>query len=134
MEQFTVRWRSVRKHREYAIAADADVGGCIGGALLASSGMQVWQAGTIWKCPGCEDRTLRTEEFLEGVLRAAAHLEQRAAPGGGTEGAGTDVSARAREWLQRVAATLFGCERDRVYLSDESGRCSFAGARFVSRI
>jgi hypothetical protein len=65
MHAFFVRWRSARQHREFEAFAAPEIGAAIAAALAASGGQEVWQAGTLWKCPGCNDRTLRTEEFKE---------------------------------------------------------------------
>src|SRR5262249_53314310 len=114
--------------------ADSSLGACLLGALEASGGLEVWQTGTLWKCPGCGDRTVRVEEFLEGLRRAEAYL-QRAEEWRKLAGEAV-VPARnaALTWMQEVAAKMFGCERDRVYIKDVDGPCSFAGETYISRI
>ena len=134
MRAFFVRWRSVRQHREFEAFAAPEIGAAITAALAASEGYAVWQAGTLWKCPGCEDRTLRTEEFLEGIRRAELWL-QRAEEWRLLTGEPQDAGRRAAlEWIQDVAATMFACERDRVYLKEEDGVCTFENASYYSRV
>lgn len=134
MQAFFVRWRSVRQHREFEAFAAPEIGAAVLAALAASGGEEMWQAGTLWKCPGCGDRTLRTEEFLEGMRRAELWLQQaeewRALAGE------PPVSAQqaALEWIRDVTAVMFGCERDRVYIKDEGGDCTFENTSYYSRI
>jgi hypothetical protein len=143
MKAFFVRWRSARKFREYELFADEAIGACLVKALETSGGMAVWQAGTLWKCPGCGDRTLRTEEFLEGLRQAEAYLRDAEAhhqnsplPNLG-EGPGVRVKvmhSAALAWLENVAAQMLGCERDRVYIKDEGTPCRYATETYISRI
>jgi len=134
MHAFSMKWRSARQHREFEAFAAPEIGAAIAAALLASGGQDVWQAGTLWKCPGCNDRTLRTEEFLEGMRRAELWL-QRAEEWRILAGDSPDAAQQAAlEWIQEVTATMFGCERDRVYLKDEDGVCTFGTASYYSRI
>lgn len=124
-----MRWRSARQHREFELFADDTIGGSIFAAVEDSGGMDIWQAGTLWKCPGCGDRTLRTEEFVEGLRRAEELLRSGlASPLRSPERRG------ALEWIENVSAQMFGCERDRVYIKDEGGDCTFAAQTFLSRI
>ncbi len=134
MSFFTVRWRSARHHREYELYAPSEVGRCLLDALRESGGEAVWKAGTLWSCPGCGDRTLKIEEFVEGNRRAEASLRLtlenerqsglRSDPG----------QQKALRWLEEAALKSFGCERDRVYFKDEEGVCRYAGETFISRI
>lgn len=134
MQAFFVRWRSARRHREFEAFAAPEIGAAIAVALAASGGQEVWQAGTLWKCPGCNDRTLRTEEFLEGMRRVELWLQQ-AEEESILAGGPSDSGRRAAlEWIRDVTATMFGCERDRVYLKDEGGACTFTNASYYSRI
>ena len=135
MYAFCVKWRSVRQHREFEAFAAPEIGAAIAAALTASGGQEVWQAGTLWKCPGCQDRTLKTEEFLEGMRRAELWL-QRAEEWASPDRRSRLISGQhaALEWIQEVTATMFGCERDRVYLKDEDGACTFGNASYYSRI
>jgi len=134
MHAFSMKWRSARQHREFEAFAAPEIGAAIAAALTASGGQDVWQAGTLWKCPGCNDRTLRTEEFLEGMRRAELWL-QRAEEWRILAGDPPDAGQQAAlEWIQEVTATMFGCERDRVYFKDEDGVCTFGTASYYSRI
>jgi hypothetical protein len=133
MNAFTIRWRSPRQHREIELAAPEDVAVPLMAALQASDGLAVWQSGTLWKCPGCGDRTVKTEEFLEGMHRAEGCL-QRWASEGTAENSPERNPAPALAWLSEMAARLLGCERDRVYINDESGGCSYQGSSYTSRI
>ena len=134
MQAFCVRWRSARRHREFEAFAAPEIGVAIVAALTASGGQEVWQAGTLWKCPGCHDRTLRTEEFLDGIRRADLWL-QRAEEWRRLSGEPSDPGQHAAlEWIQDVMTTMLGCERDRVYLKDEGGACTFENASYHSRI
>ena len=134
MHAFTVRWRSARQHREHELYTPAEVGACLITALRESGGESVWDAGTLWKCPGCGDRTLKIEEFVEGIRLAESYLqewENRER----YEGKKPDKTRQAAlRWLAEVALKSLGCERDRVYLKDEDGECRFAGETFISRI
>jgi hypothetical protein len=125
MEAFFVRWRSARQFREFELLADVEVGRCLWEALQASAGWSLWESGTLWKCPGCGDRTLRTEEFLEGLRRAEDHLRAQSAE---------PERDAALRWLETIAVRMLGCERDRVYLKDATTPCRFAGETFISRI
>jgi hypothetical protein len=99
-------------------------------ALVESGGMAVWQSGTLWRCPGCGDRTVKTEEFIEGLQRAEGRLRLAAtSPDGPLHGC-----EEALEWLAAFSARIFGCERDRVYLKDDGGDCSFERVSYTSRI
>jgi len=101
-------------------------------ALDACGGLTVWREGTLWKCPGCGDRTVKTEEFLEGMQRAERYLQRQKTLRGREDGGGH--SDPALLWLAEMAAHMLGCERDRVYVKDESGGCSYANATYISRI
>ncbi len=134
MKAFFVRWRSARQFREYEVFADAVVGARLLAALEAAGGLEIWQAGTLWRCPGCGDRTLRTEEFLEGLRRAEEHLKCEA---DGRSAPGVEAEAERRatlDWLAAIAGKMLGCERDRVYIKDEDTPCTFAGVNYISRI
>lgn len=134
MRAFTVRWRSARQFREYEMCADEAIGACLVAALTASEGAAIWQTGTLWKCPGCGDRTVRTEEFLEGLRRAEILLKREEAEGQ-MEGAERSPERQATlEWLALVAAKMLGCERDRVYIKDEGADCAFSRETYISRI
>ena len=133
MNSFTIRWRSARQHREYELAAPEAVAVPLSAALDASGGADVWRSGTLWKCPGCGDRTVKTEEFLEGMQRAeqylrlqneAARLPQRSDRPGDA----------ALAWLDDMAIRMLGCERDRVYIKDDGGSCAYANTSYTSRI
>ncbi len=129
MKAFSVRWRSARLHREFELFAEEKVGGVILAAVEKSGGAAIWQAGTVWKCPGCGDRTLRTEEFVEGLRRAEEWLRD------GREFPGLSPGPQAAlEWMETVSARLLGCERDRVYIKDEGDDCTFARQTYISRI
>lgn len=133
MQAFFIRWRSVRQHREFEAFAAPETGAAIMAALAASGGEEIWQAGTLWRCPGCGDRTLRSEEFLEGMRRAELWL-QRAEEWRGLSGEISVTGQNAAlEWIQDVTVTMLGCERDRVYIKDE-GDCTFENASYYSRI
>ncbi|HZO88395.1 MAG TPA: hypothetical protein VFB38_08645 [Chthonomonadaceae bacterium] len=134
MKAFSVRWRSARRFQEHEVFADAAVGACILAALEASGGMAVWQAGTLWKCPGCGDRTVRTEEFLEGMRRAEEYLQREEASCQRSGDAQAPGRRAALNWLAEVAAKMLGCERDRVYIKDEGGACAYEGVTYISRI
>ncbi|MCS6776576.1 MAG: hypothetical protein RMJ43_12420 [Chloroherpetonaceae bacterium] len=134
MKAFFVRWRSARQFREYELFASETIGACLFAALQASGGLAVWQAGTLWQCPGCGDRTLRTEEFLEGLRRAEAYLQTVGRAGAPCNAPPDPVRTAALQWLREIAVTLFGCERDRVYIKDACGPCRFAGETYISRI
>jgi hypothetical protein len=157
MKSFTIRWRSARQHREYELAAGEEVAAPLVAALEASGGMAVWQAGTLWKCPGCGDRTVKTEEFLEGMRRAErwllnrrdarsresaaddrfasfAPLREAIGNAGAHESAADDQAAPALTWLAEAEARMLGCERDRVYVKDESGGCAYENTTYTSRI
>jgi hypothetical protein len=140
MKAFFVRWRSARQFREYELFADEEIGACLIAALKASGGMAVWETGTLWKCPGCGDRTLRTEEFLEGLRRAEEYLRNTAgerAVNSPTDDESAEISnpiPAVLDWLERIAAQMFGCERDRVYIKDEGTTCRYAGETYISRI
>ena len=146
------------------MAAGEAVAAPLSVALDAGGGYAVWQSGTLWKCPGCGDRTVRTEEFLEGMQRAERYLRlhsehaingQREADGG-TEGSSLRAleagSSERREregesagdtaqpmgaalaWLDLMAMRMLGCERDRVYIKDEGGTCPYGNTTYTSRI
>ncbi len=132
MNSFTIRWRSARQHREHELAARSEIAGPLIAALNASGGLAVWQEGTLWRCPGCGDRTVKTEEFLEGMQRAERYLQQQRALRGREERAGQPDAALA--WLSEMETRMLGCERDRVYIKDESGRCSYGNSTYTSRI
>ena len=134
VDAFFVRWRSARQFREYELFADAGTGACIVAALEAGGGEEIWQAGTLWRCPGCGDRTVRTEEFLEGLRRAEAFLKREEAWHARSGGPAVSVRRAALNWMADVAAKMFGCERDRVYIKDAGASCSFAAATYISRI
>jgi hypothetical protein len=133
MKAFTIRWRSARQHREFELSAGPEVAVPLMAALEASGGVAVWQAGTLWKCPGCSDRTVKTEEFLEGLQRAGRYLEQQMALRMREDEAPRRRNA-ALTWLDEMAARMLGCERDRVYIKDESGGCAYEGTTYSSRI
>jgi hypothetical protein len=134
MKAFFIRWRSARQFREIEVFADAVLGARVMAALEASGGREIWQAGTLWKCPGCGDRTVRTEEFLEGLRRAEAHL-RREAEWSVLNGQREDTERRvALDWLAAVMGKMLGCERDRIYIKDAGGDCLFSGENYVSRI
>ena len=134
MQAFCVRWRSARQHREFEAFAAPEIGAAIAAALTASGGQEIWQAGTLWKCPGCQDRTLKTEEFLEGMRRAELWLQQAEEWRLLTGEASAPDQRAALEWIQEVTTTMLSCERDRVYLKDEEGVCTFENASYYSRI
>ena len=134
MKAFIVRWRSPRKAGETEIFAEENVGSCLVAALETGGGMAVWEAGTLWKCPGCGDRTVRTEEFLEGLRRTQDYL-QNVTMRREIEGLPADkMQQAALAWLADIAVRMFGCERDRVYIKDEGSYCSFAAQTYISRI
>ena len=133
MKAFTIRWRSARQHREFELAASEEIGPTLTAALFESGGLAVWQEGTLWKCPGCGDRTVKTEEFLEGMHRAEQYL-QRQSDLRGREDPLAATAEPARAWLEEIAALMLGCERDRVYIKDESGGCAYQGSNYTSRI
>lgn len=134
MKSFFVRWRSAKQFREYELFAGEAVGACVVAALEASGGMGVWQSGTIWKCPGCGDRTVKTEEFLEGLRQAEVYLRDEAAWNRLTGAPDAPVRQSSLGWLETIAAQMLGCERDRVYIKDEGGDCRFAAETYVSRV
>ena len=134
MRAFFVRWRSARQFREYELFASETIGACLWAALQVSGGAEIWQSGTLWKCPGCGDRTVRTEEFLEGLRRAEEHLRGEAEGSRLVGEFAPTVQKAALEWLQSVAMQMFGCERDRVYMKEEGATCTFAGQTYISRI
>jgi|SRR5579871_2399585 len=134
MNAFFVRWRSARQFREYELYADPTVGAHILEALKVSGGDAIWQAGTLWKCPGCGDRTLRTEEFVEGLRRAETHLREEAEWRRLTGAPATPALRASLDWISGVAAQMFGCERDRVYIKDDDDNCRFARETYISRI
>lgn len=120
------------------MAAGAGVGAALTEALAGGGGLTVWQAGTLWKCPGCGDRTVKTEEFLEGMQRAESYLRSLSEP---REGAGPPSEDRdfqrtsaALAWLDDMAVRMLGCERDRVYIKDESCGCTYERSTYTSRI
>lgn len=136
MNSFTIRWRSARKHQEHELTASEAVAAPLLAALEDGGGLAVWQSGTVWKCPGCGDRTVMTEEFLEGMRRAESLLRRqnerhRTEDAGGTE---PPRGAAALAWLDEMAARMLGCERDRVYIKDDSGRCTYGNTSYTSRI
>ncbi len=134
MKAFFVRWRSVRMHSEQEIFADSESGAAIFAAVEAADGLAVWEAGTIWKCPGCGDRTLRIEEFLEGLRRAELHLRREMENSGQAEGIGSSARLAALLWIHETSLKMLGCERDRVYIKDEDGRCAFENETYFSRV
>ncbi len=103
-------------------------------AVEAGGGMAVWQTGTLWKCPGCGDRTLRIEEFLEGLRRAELWLRREEEWKRLAGEALSPASRAALDWIQQVSVKMFGCERDRVYLKDEDGHCTFEDESYFSRV
>ncbi len=130
LKAFVVRWRSAKQHREFEIYAEERVGTSLYRALIASGGAEIWKAGTLWKCPGCYDCTLRTEEFLEGLRRAELSLIAEVA-----QPAERSEEARiALEWIGLAGLKLLGCERDRVYIKDTGNPCRYGGERYTSRI
>lgn len=134
MNAFFVRWRSARQFREYELFADAIVGACLLAAMEAGEGMAIWESGTLWRCKGCGDRTVRTEEFLEGLRCAELYL-QRAEEWRTLEGGPQDPAQQAAlDWIAEVAAKMFACERDRVYIKDEGTPCHFENETYISRI
>ncbi|MBC7526145.1 MAG: hypothetical protein H7308_01205 [Chthonomonadaceae bacterium] len=134
MTVFTVRWRSARHHREHELYASAEVGALLMSALQESGGETIWNTGTLWRCPGCGDRTLKIEEFVEGNRLAEAYL-QESERWDKLNGIRPDkIRQKALLWLAEVALKTLGCERDRVYFKDEGGQCRFAGETFISRI
>lgn len=133
MNAFTICWRSPRQHREIELTAAEDVAIPLMAALQESGGLAVWQSGTLWKCPGCGDRTVKTEEFIEGMHRAEGLL-QRWASEGPADNEPERNSAPALAWLSEMTARMLGCERDRVYINDESGGCSYQSSSYTSRI
>ena len=122
MDAFFVRWRSARQFREFESFADEAIGDAVLTALEVSGGLAAWQAGTIWKCPGCGDRTVKSEEFLEGLRLAEQHLQTLPA------------QAAALNWTETLLLKMFGCERDRVYIKDAGADCHFARETYVSRV
>jgi hypothetical protein len=133
MKAFTIRWRSARQHREFELPARGEAAAELVAALADSGGMEAWQAGTLWKCPGCGDRTVKTEEFIEGIQRARRLLERQEALRAREESA-PERAGHALAWLAEVEARLLGCERDRVYIKDDSGGCAYESATYTSRI
>ncbi len=133
MKSFTIRWRSARQHREFELTASPEVAAPLVAAIEACGGGTVWQAGTLWKCPGCGDRTVKTEEFLEGMQRAGRYLERQSTLRKREESEGVPTDA-ALAWLDTTAARMLGCERDRVYIKDEGGGCAYEGTTYTSRI
>ena len=133
MNSFTIRWRSARQHREFELRADSTVAAPLVEALEVCGGLAVWQMGTLWKCPGCGDRTVKTEEFLEGMHRAELYLLRQVELRGRDE-LGDAGEVTALTWLDSMAARMLGCDRDRVYIKDESGRCAYDGTSYTSRI
>jgi hypothetical protein len=132
MQAFFVRWRSARQHREFEVFAQTEIGTVLFSALKASGGWEVWEAGTVWRCPGCYDSTLRTEEFLEGLRRAENYLS-----GVMQEALDPNHEACYREalaWLKQMCLKMLGCERDRVYIKDATNPCRFAGETYISRV
>ena len=132
MNSFTIRWRSARQHREYELTASNEIAVPLMAALDACGGLAIWREGTLWKCPGCGDRTVKTEEFLEGMQRAEQYLQRQKTLRGREEDGGQ--SDPALVWLAKMTANMLGCERDRVYIKDESGGCSYENATYTSRI
>ncbi len=122
MNAFFVRWRSARQFREFEFFADEFIGEAVLTALEVSGGLAAWQAGTIWKCPGCGDRTVKSEEFLEGLRLAEQYLQAQS------------EQTAAAKWTESLLLKMFGCERDRVYLKDAGNDCRFAGETYISRI
>jgi hypothetical protein len=129
MDAFVVTWRSARQFREFEHFADAEIGELIWSALEVSRGLEAWQAGTIWKCPGCGDRTIKSEEFLEGLRLAEQRLQVLVASEFSTPGL-----CAALKWTETLLLQMFGCERDRVYIKDTGGDCRFARETYISRI
>ena len=134
MQAFCVKWRSARQHREFEAFAAPEIGAAIAAALVASGGQEIWQAGTLWKCPSCQDRTLRTEEFLEGVRRAELWLQQAEEWALLTGETPAPDQRAALDWIRDVTITMLSCERDRVYLKDEDGACTFGNTSYYSRV
>ena len=122
MDAFFVRWRSARQFREFESFADEAIGDAVLVALELSGGLAAWQAGTIWKCPGCGDRTVKSEEFLEGLRLAEQHLQN------------SSKQSAALKWTETLLLKMFGCERDRVYIKDAGTDCHFARETYVSRV
>ena len=120
------------------MAAGAGVGAALTEALAGGGGLTVWQAGTLWKCPGCGDRTVKTEEFLEGMQRAESCLrslsESREDAVRLQEDREFQRTLAALAWLDDMAVRMLGCERDRVYIKDESGGCAYERSMYTSRI
>ncbi len=127
MQAFYVRWRSAKQHREYEIFADKAVGIALYRALMDSGGWEVWEAGMLWRCPGCYDCTLRTEEFLEGLRRAENALYA-------LQNDQQPELATALHWIHQVTLKMLSCERDRVYLKDAGHPCRYSGETYTSRI
>ena len=118
------------------MAAGADVSAPLIEALAAGGGVAIWKAGTLWKCPGCGDRTVKTEEFLEGMQRAESYMRslsesRKDALTWRDDFQGASV---ALAWLDEMAIRMLGCERDRVYIKDESGTCAYERSTYTSRI
>jgi hypothetical protein len=134
MKAFSIRWRSARQHREYELFADPSVAVPLMSALTLGGGQEAWQAGTLWKCPGCGDRTVRTEEFLEGLRRAELYLQRQKELQQREGGTATAEFQPVFAWLAKVSAQMLGCERDRVYIKDEGGVCAFQNQTYFSRI
>lgn len=133
MRSFTIRWRSARRHREFEYRADGSVGPALMEAISASGGLEIWQENTLWRCPGCGDRTLGTEEFLESLRLAEDYLVTALSVSNG-EPARQAAARSAADWIAAVTLLMFACERDRVYIKDESGECAFAAQTYLSRI
>ena len=135
MKAFTIKWRSARQFREWELLADEEIGACLLAALEESGGSERWRLGTLWKCPGCGDRTLRTEAFREGLALTVQHLQtvQAESPARPSHPEHR-IRARAINWAVYVTAKMQDCERDRVYIKDEDGVCSFANQTYLSRI
>lgn len=129
MDAFFVRWRSARQDREWEFFANEETGEHVLTALEVSGGLQAWQTGTVWKCPGCGDRTIKSEEFLEGVRLAEQRLQVLA-----QSEFSTPSLRAALKWTETLLLQMFGCERDRVYIKDAGGDCRFARETYISRI
>ena len=139
MNSFYVRWRSVRQHREFELYAPETIAPAVLAAVESGHGMSIWSSGTVWRCPGCGDRTIRTEEFLEGLRRAEIWLndvDSHRGEGRVTTGITPNPTRgfEASEWIAKLSAMMLGCERDRVYIKDDDGLCTFGTASYVSRI
>ncbi len=134
MKAFFVRWRSAAGFREFELFADVEVGAALLDAVEASGGLILWQAGTLWRCPGCGDRTVQAGPFLEGLRRAEGRLTREEGWRETANDPDTPARREALAWIATAAAHLAGCEREKVYIKDDGADCTFAGQTYLSRV